>query len=458
MEESIRNARHFSATAPLVALGAKLQALDLFGPIREQVHIAQKTVKYTPSEKLYDAFIALLAGAQGVVEINTRLRSDAALQAAVGRTACAEQSVVQDTLDAGTPDNVRQMQAALDTIYRRFGRGYAHDYDAAWQVLDVDLSGVPCGRKAALATKGYFAHSRRRRGRQLGRVLATRYGEVVVDRLYSGTTLLAAALPELVEAAEQTLELDAPKRARTILRVDGGGGSVGDINWALDRGYAVHAKAYGTGSRCDVASVRTWHADPRVAGREVGWVTQQTTAYHRPLRRLAVRTPTQQGGWAVGILVSSLTPEAVLALTAQPPELITDPLAVLLAYVAFYDQRGGGIETTFREDKQGLGLTKRTKRRLPAQELLVGLSTLAHNVLVWARRWLCPAAPRLAQVGLLRLVRDVLHISGFVDFDATTGRPVQVILNGAAPGAGGIARALHHLLAPEQIGVTVGVT
>ena len=171
-----------------------------------------------------------------------------------------------------------------------------------------------------------------------------------------------------------------------------------------------------------------------------------------------MRTPTQQGRWAVGILVSSLTPEAVLALTAQPPELITDPLAVLLAYVAFYDQRGGGVETAFREDKQGLGLTKRAKRRLPAQELLVGLSTLAHNVLVWARRWLCPAAPRLAQVGLLRLVRDVLHISGFVDFDATTGRPVQVILNGAAPGAGGIARALHHLLAPEQIGVTVGVT
>jgi hypothetical protein len=458
MHASIRDGRHFSSTTPLVALGAKLQALDLFGPIREQVHIAQKTVKYTPTQKLYDAFIALLAGAHGVVEINTRLRSDPVLQAAVGRAACAEQSVVQDTLDACTPTNVAELQQALDTIYRRFGHGYHHDYAAAGQVLDLDLTGLPCGGKAALATKGYFARARSRRGRQLGRVLATRYGEVVVDRLYSGTTLLAAALPELVTAAEQTLALDAPKRARTILRIDGGGGSVDDLNGALDRGYAVHAKAFGSGGRRVIASVQTWHADPQVAGREAGWVTQETAAYHRPVRRLAVRTPTQQGRWAVGILVSSLAPEEVLALTGQPRERHADPLAVLWAYVAFYDQRGGGVETAFREDKQGLGLTKRAKRRLPAQQMLVGLNLLAHNVLVWARGWLAPHAPRLARVGLLRLVRDVLHISGCVDFDAATGRPVQVILNSAAPWARSIAHALDCLLAPEQVAVTIGGT
>ncbi len=116
------------------------------------------------------------------------------------------------------------------------------------------------------------------------------------------------------------------------------------------------------------------------------------------------------------------------------------------------------METAFREDKQGLGLTKRAKRRLPAQQMLVGLNLLAHNVLVWARGWLAPHAPRLARVGLLRLVRDVLHISGCVDFDAATGRPVQVILNSAAPGARSIAPALDCLLAPEQVVVTIGGT
>ena len=38
--------------ASLAALGVKLQQLDLFGPIRQQVHIKQKTVRYSPTDKL----------------------------------------------------------------------------------------------------------------------------------------------------------------------------------------------------------------------------------------------------------------------------------------------------------------------------------------------------------------------------------------------------------------------
>jgi hypothetical protein len=106
----------FSPRASLAAIGVRLRSLDLFGPIRQQVQIAQKAVKHTPAEKLYDAFIAMVAGAHGLVEINTRVRSDAALQAAFGRRGCAEQSVVQETLDACTAENVRQMEAAVAEI------------------------------------------------------------------------------------------------------------------------------------------------------------------------------------------------------------------------------------------------------------------------------------------------------------------------------------------------------
>src|SRR2546421_9894084 len=114
-----RGGRHFSAHASLAAIGVLLRHRDVFGPIRARVRIAQKTVKHTPLDKLYDGFIAILMGAHGLVEINTRLRSDPALQAALGRKACAEQAVVQQTLDACTPENVAQMYAALDVIYRR---------------------------------------------------------------------------------------------------------------------------------------------------------------------------------------------------------------------------------------------------------------------------------------------------------------------------------------------------
>src|SRR5260370_37277406 len=99
-QSTIETATHFSPAASLAALGAKLKQLDVFGPIRAKVHIKQKTVKHTPTDKLYDALISLLAGAHRLVEINTRLRTDPGLQRAFGRTACAEQSVVQETLNA----------------------------------------------------------------------------------------------------------------------------------------------------------------------------------------------------------------------------------------------------------------------------------------------------------------------------------------------------------------------
>ncbi len=198
---TIPTTRTSTPRASLVALGLKLQRLDLFGPIREQVHIRQKTVRYSPTDKLYDALITMLAGAQGLVEVNTRLRGDAALQAAFGRTACAEQSVIQQTLDACDATNVAQMRQALTTIYRRHSRGFGHDYQAAYQLLDVDMMGLPCGPKAAFATQGYFAKQRNRRGRQVGRVLATDYGELVADEVFAGTTHLTGALQSLVEAA-----------------------------------------------------------------------------------------------------------------------------------------------------------------------------------------------------------------------------------------------------------------
>src|SRR2546426_7151764 len=90
--------KQFTGCATLAAIGIKLRELEVFQPIKQSVQIAQKTIKDSPADKLYDAFISLLAGAHGLVEINTRLRADGALQRAFGRSRCAEQSMVQDTL------------------------------------------------------------------------------------------------------------------------------------------------------------------------------------------------------------------------------------------------------------------------------------------------------------------------------------------------------------------------
>src|SRR3989442_8822197 len=179
----------------------------------------------------------MLAGAHGLVEINSRLRSDPALQAAFGRSRCAEQSVVQETLDACTAENVKKREQAIQIIYRQHSEGYRHDYGADGQLLDGDRSGMPCGPKAAFESLGYFAKQRNRRGRQLGRVLATRYEEVVVDQLFDGTTQLTKALQPLMQAAEQILGLDQRQREHTLGRTDAGGGSGDDVNWLRAGGY-----------------------------------------------------------------------------------------------------------------------------------------------------------------------------------------------------------------------------
>lgn len=446
--------KQFTSCASLAALGVKLRELKVFQPIEQTVQIAQKTIKDSPTDKLYDALISMLAGAHGLVEINTRLRADAALQRAFGRSRCAEQSVVQDTLNACTTTNVEQMEQALDTIYRQHSQGYQHDYQVDFQILDVDMSGMPCGPKAAFATKGYFAKHRNRRGRQLGRVLASRYQEVVVDRLFDGKTQLTRALQPLMLAAERTLQLDEAKRARTIVRHDAGGGSLDDVNWLLARGYQVHGKDYsGQQAKRLASTVEHWFTDPHQPERQFGWVTEASNAYVRPVKRIAVRCRQQDGQWGVGVLLSTLSARQVLVLTGQPLCLLDDPAAVLLAYVTFYDQRGGGVETSFKGDKQGLG--KRSKKRFAAQQMAMLLGTLAHNVIIWARCWL--ACPTLHHYGMVRMVRDVFHISGFLLTDAC-GQVTQIVLNQAAPLASALVHPLRKLLACAHVAVNLGQT
>lgn len=449
--------QQFTARATLVAIGAEVRARRVFDPVAEMVKIAQKTVLYTPVEKLQDGYINMLAGGQGMVEVNKRVRSDPALQAGFGRTGCAEQSVIQDTLDACTPENVEQMRQAMQVIYRRHSRGYRHRYHQEWQLLDVDLTGRPCGKKAAMAKKRYFARQRNRRGRQVGYVVATRYDEIVVERVYDGKEQLSLALPGLVEAAEQTLELDEAKRERSILRVDAGGGSVEDVNWALERGYHFHGKDYSAHRVKNLVEDVVWVTDPRDTGRQFGWVTSPDNLYCRPVKRIAVRCRKRNGQWAHGMILSSLSPQWVLQLTGQAAECSQDPLAVLCAYVYFYDQRGGGVEIEIKEDKQGLGTKHRNKKRFPAQQMVAQLEALAHNTLVWARRWLAPYCPRLTHWGMLRLVRDVCHMNGMILLDHTN-RILQIVLNQREPLAKELSVGLAAILAKREIAVILGET
>jgi len=264
----------FSARASLIAIGQFARQWKFFSVIKEKVTIAQKVIKHTPIQKLTDAFICILAGGKGLYEVNKRVRSDLMLQLAFGRSRCAEQSTISETLNAATAENVEQMSDSVTEIYRQRSRGFVHDYQRRFQLLDVDLSGLPCGKKAELASKGYFAKQKNKRGRQLGRVVASYYHEVLTSKLYEGKTKLKQAFVSLVSEAENILRLDAYHRQRTIIRTDAGGGTDSDINFVLSRGYRFITKAFSWRRAEKVCrSVQTWHKDPKVDGREVGLVT-----------------------------------------------------------------------------------------------------------------------------------------------------------------------------------------
>lgn len=447
---------HYTPRAPLVALGIKFTQLGVFRPIAERVQIAQKTVKYTPIEKLKDALIAILAGAHGLVEANKRVRPDRALQQAFGRNGCAEQSVISETLNACTPENVEQMEQAMGEIYRQYGAGYRHDYGQSLQLLDVDMTGQPCGKKAAFATKGYFAKQRNRRGRQLGRVLATWYEEIVVDRIYDGKTQLPSVFQELVWAAEEVLDLDEEKRKHTILRMDGHGGSREDVNWALERGYHIHTKEYSTKRARKLAeTVEVWYDDPKIPGRQVGLVTAEPIEYVRPVKRIAVRTRKKNGQWGIGVLISTVPEEKIGQLARIPARQWQDPVKNLLAYAYFYDLRSGGVETEIKEDKQGLGITKRNKKHFEAQQMITQLNALAHNLIVWSRRWLAQTWNKVENLGILRMVRDVFYVSGLVHF-REDGSIERITLHRLDPFASGLCAGLPPLLSPLQVAVNLG--
>lgn len=441
----------FSARASLAALGVRFQKLAIWPVIEQHVKVKQKVLHHTPTNKLLDCLINILAGGVGLVEVNTRVRPDTAVQRAFGRQACADQSTISDTLNACTTEQVVQLREALKLVFRQHSRTCQHDYDQQWQLLEADMTGLPAGRQGEGVTKGYFANMRNRRGRQLGRVLATWYEELVVERLYDGKRQLDRSLQELVLATEDALQIPENKRFRTVWRIDGGGGKDEDIDWLLSRGYQLLVKVKNWHRARKLAgSVTQWYPDPKVTDREVGWI-EQPHSYARPTRQLALRKRRAQGTWTYHALAFTLDDAMLFRLCHQPPSAQPQPAEVLLAALHAYDGRSGGVETQNKGDKQGLGLARRNKHRFVAQEMLVLLAQLAHNLVIWTRDDLAHVDPRLQDFGVKRTVRDALQIAGRVAFDAT-GHVHAITLNQRHP----LAIAFHNAFSDDDLPLILG--
>lgn len=193
--------------------------------------------------------------------------------------------------------------------------------------------------------------------------------------------------------------------------------------------------------------------DPKVAGRELGWVTSPH-AYAGATHQLAIRKRKPKDTWLTAVIVSTLSDPMLCGLTGTDATIPLTPQQRAMLIVQSYDLRGGGAETQNKSDKQGLGLAKRNKRAFAAQEMLVLLAQLAHNLVLWTRNGLAQSAPALAPYGIQRMVRDVLHIPGQIQFDAV-GK-VRVTLSETHPLAQKVACGFSGWFPEDKLSVNLG--
>jgi hypothetical protein len=433
---------HDSAHASLCILGAHLRHSNFFGPLEHRMHIHQKVLKYTPVQKLEMFFVVLLAGAKAVSHTATTVRVDPALIAAFGLPGCAEQSVIAETLNAATGQDVADLQAALGEIFSCNGQARRHHFKQELLVLDVDLSPLPASKRAEGSERGYMGRCRSKTGRKLVRVRAADTQETIWETVVSGRTAESlSVLQEAIQAAEHLLGLEGEskqaraKRARTEIRLDSGWGGEAMITWLLSRGYQVTGKFKSSGRvRKLVGAVTTWYPTSS-PGREVAPVPQPVT-FVRPLQQYAVRTPSKEhaSGYYTAVVFTSRTD---LSMTGV---------------VEHYDERAG-MEADLKSDKHGLALAVIRKQRLPAQKMVVLLIQLAHNVLLWARQWLAKNAPGLGHYGIVRLIQEVWAIPGRIKL---TNKGVQrVRLRRAHPRARDVCCGFRQLLSTSHIEVVL---
>jgi hypothetical protein len=71
-----------TSRASLCALGEYLRRQCFFAPLREQVQVPQKTVRYRPIDKVLDGLLGILCGAKTISQSNVTIRLDPAVQRA----------------------------------------------------------------------------------------------------------------------------------------------------------------------------------------------------------------------------------------------------------------------------------------------------------------------------------------------------------------------------------------
>jgi hypothetical protein len=238
----------------------------------------------------------------------------------------------------------------------------------------------------------------------LARVSAVNYRETVWSELFPGSRHTVTCLQPAVLATESSLELAAAQRRRTVWRFDGGAGSDEQVIWLLNRGYHLVGKGLSN-RRAEVLArqVRRWDAYPNYC---LGTVPAPID-YGHPVQVFVKRRFKKDKFLHSYYLTTLKVPSKGY-------------------FMSLYDNRGGAEVEQFRSDKSGLHLATRQKSGFFAQQGVILLTDLAHNLLADFRHHAL-AYTRFHDYGQKRIVNNLLNIPGKLIFEAGILKQVELL-------------------------------
>ena len=207
-------------------------------------------------------------------------------------------------------------------------------------------------------------------------------------------------------AVESVFEFTPAQRKLVGWRLDGGFGGDDNLNWVLARDYQVMAKGAAP-RRAQKLGRQVTRWDQMDETCWLAWVPTPVE-FVRPVHTLVKRR-----------LVNGQFRYSYYYGTPNLPSKRD--------FMRLYNQRGAD-ETEFRADKSGLFLSERRKHRMLAQESLVLLTDLAHNLLADFHHRALPGSP-FAGYGPKRIVRDLFAIPGRLYFEAGELKRIELLVS-----------------------------
>ena len=146
---------------PLAVLGYCLTRSGLLQPLWSQLDLDLKTFEHTPTNKLQDVLVAILAGCRSLAQVNTRLRPETVLAAAWHRSQFSEQSNLSRTLDALQDTHIQQLRNGHLQLWRQHTQLRQHHWSEAL-MLDVDPTSLVTSKHAEGSHKGWVSGKKTR--------------------------------------------------------------------------------------------------------------------------------------------------------------------------------------------------------------------------------------------------------------------------------------------------------